>query len=89
MPPYSLAFDGDADEMFCKLDRSVRLAVAKKLVQMQRDDKRARHLEHGSPYFVEEVGQYRICFRLVEKDKHKQVLFVGDHKEYEKWLGKR
>jgi hypothetical protein len=34
---------------------------------------------------VEEVGQYRICYKSFEARKVRRFYFVGDHKEYERW----
>jgi hypothetical protein len=34
---------------------------------------------------VEEVGQYRICYKSFEDRKVRRFYFVGDHKEYERW----
>ena len=44
---------------------------------------KARHLKQGIPIFVVESGQYRICFR--EKGKAREILFAGNHKQYQKW----
>jgi hypothetical protein len=52
---------------------------------MQRDDLNARHLKFGKNCFVEEVGQYRIAFKIMAEIKEKRIVFIGDHKEYEKW----
>jgi mRNA-degrading endonuclease HigB of HigAB toxin-antitoxin module len=38
-------------------------------------------------FFVDEVGQYRIVYRVLEETKHVRFYFVGTHKEYEKWYG--
>jgi len=39
---------------------------------------------HGVDYFVEKVGQYRICHKSFENRKVRRFYFVGDHKQYEK-----
>lgn len=44
----------------------------------------ARGLRH-LPFVVEEVGQYRIALFQDDEKKTKEVHFVGDHKQYEKW----
>ncbi|MFH1246938.1 MAG: hypothetical protein V1644_01025 [Candidatus Micrarchaeota archaeon] len=77
--------ESDAEEQLDKLDNSVRIRILKKLKQMEIKDE-ARHLEKGLPYFVEEVGQYRIAFILKSETSEKQIVFIGDHKEYEKWI---
>lgn len=83
--PYSVKFEPDAEAQFLALDNSIRIQIAKKLKQLMRDDFKSRHLKHGSPFFVEEIGQYRIGFYIEEDKKEKWIFFVGDHKEYEKW----
>ena len=55
----------------------------KKILQLSSEHS-SRHLKQ-TPVFVEEVGQYRICFRIDEKEKVKIFYFVGDHKDYERW----
>ena len=82
---YRVLLEEDAERMLPEIDNSVRQRLVKKLVQMQGDEKTARHLRFGAPYFVEEAGGYRIAFALKEKEKQKRVLFIGDHKGYEKW----
>jgi mRNA-degrading endonuclease RelE of RelBE toxin-antitoxin system len=68
-----------------KIDKSEKTKILKKLIQLEKENP-ARHLEKGLPFFVVEVGQYRICFELTEKKK--KVYFIGNHKEYEKWYSK-
>ena len=48
-----------------------------------------RHSEKGLPYFVDEMGQYRVCFKSDENVKVRTFYFIGDHKKYEKFLGIR
>ena len=57
----------------------------KKLEKLKTEVK-ARHLGHGLDFFVAEVGQCRICFKQNDKNKTRRLYFVGDHKDYEKWL---
>jgi len=83
MPPYDVLFEEEAERTLGKMDKSVRQRILKKAIQLESDDSTSRHLRHGLPYFVEEVGGYRIAFAI--RDKQKLVLFVGDHKQYERW----
>lgn len=69
---------------FASFDKPVKLRIVKKLEQLKTKE-RSRHLKHGSPYFVEEVGGYRIAFKSDEKTFIKTICFVGDHKQYEAW----
>ncbi|MBU0586300.1 hypothetical protein KJ780_02210 [Candidatus Micrarchaeota archaeon] len=81
---YALQFEPDFISRLKKLDNSIRIKIGKKINQV-RDGLPGRHLEHGADYFVEEVGQYRICYKSFEEKKIRRFYFVGDHKEYEKW----
>ncbi len=45
-----------------------------------------RHAKFGVPYFVDEIGQYRVCFKSDEHAKTRRFYFIGDHKAYERWL---
>ena len=81
---YSIAYEPGWDEFFEKFDSSVQERVWKKIQQLKQGLKH-RHLKHGLPYFVEEAGGYRIVFKVFEMQKIKEVCFVGDHKQYEKW----
>jgi hypothetical protein len=45
---------------------------------------RARGLK-SSKSDVEELGQYRIAFYQDEEKHEKEIHFVGNHKQYEKW----
>ena len=82
---YSIAFTDEASEMLSRLDKSIQIRLFKKIVQLEREDFSSRHLKQGLPFFVEEAGGYRIVFEMNEREKKKVVLFVGDHKQYEKW----
>lgn len=84
--PYIVILEGKAREQFLSLDRSIQQAIQKKLKQLERDDLQFRHLQHGVPIFVEEVGQYRIAFKTREDIKTRRVAFIGKHKDYEAWL---
>lgn len=44
----------------------------------------ARRL-HKSKFYIEEVGQHRIVFTENENNLEKQIFFIGDHKQYERW----
>ena len=86
MSSYTLEFDSDWTKYYGKLDRSIRNIVRKKLLKLK-SGVEGRHLKHGLDYFVLEFGQYRICYKKDEARKAKRIYFVGDHKEYEKWIG--
>jgi mRNA-degrading endonuclease RelE of RelBE toxin-antitoxin system len=84
MKEYEILFDPDWDEYFKKLDRSVQIKIAK-IINKLEGDIPARHMKHGLPYYVIELGQYRICFKIDKENMIKILYFVGNHRDYEKW----
>lgn len=83
---YSVVVEEAAKQRLFCIDSSFRARIVKKLLQLERDDLLSRHLQHGLPYFVEEVSGYRIAFTKDDSNRIKKVWFIGDHKEYEKWF---
>jgi mRNA-degrading endonuclease RelE of RelBE toxin-antitoxin system len=83
---YQFEFDDEWHKRIAKLDKSIRTRVLKKAAQII-NGLPGRHLQHGTDYFVEEVGQYRIAYKSFEREKMRRFYFVGTHKEYLKWLG--
>lgn len=83
---YTEDFDPDWKKYFGKLDNSVKLKITKKMKQILAGLP-GRHLERRLPFFVEEVDQYRICYESNETTMVRCFYFVGDHKEYLKWIG--
>ncbi len=45
-----------------------------------------RHLKKGAKFFVNEIGQYRIIYKVFKEKKEIRFYFIGKHKEYEKWF---
>lgn len=86
MALFELSFDQDWDRYFSKFDSSVKKKLWKKIQQIKLL-KNPRHLKHGEPFFVEEAGQYRICFEQTSPKK-RMIIFAGNHKQYEKWYKK-
>jgi mRNA-degrading endonuclease RelE of RelBE toxin-antitoxin system len=80
---YKILLESFAEKQLSKMDGSVRVPILKKLNQMEKEIP-ARHLKKGLPYFVSEIGQHRIAFKM--KENEKQIYFIGNHKEYEKWI---
>ena len=80
---YALMFAEGWDACFEKLDKAIQRRIISKLEQL-RGEIPSRRFKHA-PIFVEEVGQYRICFKIDELGRSKTFYFVGDHKEYERW----
>jgi hypothetical protein len=79
---FELGFADGWDIYYCKMDSTEQLRIWKKIQQLKTLAK-ARHLKQGVPIFVVEPGQYRVCFR--EKGKAREILFAGNHKQYQKW----
>ena len=52
-----------------------------------KEERTFRHLKFGLTHFVLEIGQYRIIFS--EQNSTRIMLFVGNNKDYERWLGLR
>ena len=82
---FSIEFTQQAKDNLSKLDKSIQIRILKKILQLEGEDLTSRHLKHGLPFFVEEVGGNRIIFETDERNKTKTILFLGDHKQYQKW----
>ena len=76
-------FDQDWPRYFQLLDRNIKERISKKIAKILVYPTK-RHLKK-SPFFVDEIGQYRIIYRIFEENKKVRFYFVGTHKEYEKW----
>ncbi len=85
---YSSDFDPKWKDRFARLPEDIKERVVKKMKQIL-NGLPGRHLRFGLDFFVEEVGQYRICYKSFEDRKIRRFYFVGDHKEYEKWVRER
>ena len=83
---FKIEFHPDWARYYSQLDESIRKRIAKKVAQLIREQK-FRHLKFGLEHCVVEVGQYRVCFIENTQEKKRIFVFVGDHKEYEKWIG--
>ncbi|MBU1120654.1 MAG: hypothetical protein ABIE23_05925 [archaeon] len=77
-------FDEDWPEYFNKLDHAVKERAAKKIRKILEFPKK-RHLKKGARFFVDEIGQSRIVYRVFEENNEVRFYFIGNHKEYEKW----
>jgi len=80
---WKLVFKNGWDKYFEKLDNSVQQRILKKFEQIKQP-LQARGLK-ASKIVIEEVGQYRIAFYQNEKKQQKEIHFVGNHKQYERW----
>ncbi len=66
------------------LDNSIKEQAAKKISKILEFPEK-RHLKKGAKFFVDEIGQHRILYRVFEENDEVRFYFVGKHKEYEKW----
>ncbi|PIU21262.1 MAG: hypothetical protein COT15_03245 [Candidatus Diapherotrites archaeon CG08_land_8_20_14_0_20_34_12] len=85
MQDYSIEYISDWNINFIKFDKSVQEKILKKIAQLKLEIS-ARHLYYINCYVVE-AGQYRIVFKTDERVLIRKIVFVGNHKQYEKWLG--
>lgn len=81
---YTDKYDEDWSEHFNKLDNESKVRVAKKIGKIIEFPKK-RHLGGRAKFFVGEVGQNRITYRIFDDKKEVRFYFVGSHKDYEKW----
>ena len=81
---YRLKFVDKWDKYFENLPPDIKVRMLKKLEKIKQGLP-ARHLKFGFPFFVEEVGQYRICYEEDEKNRIRIIQYAGNHKDYEKW----
>lgn len=81
---YEIEFTSKCHKYFQKLSHEIQKRILKKINQIELGLK-DRHLKYGADYFVEEVGQYRICYKSFDDKKIRIIYFVGDHKDYDRW----
>jgi len=84
---WKLVFKKGWDKHFEKLDNSTQQRILKKFEQMKQL-LQARGLK-ASRAVVEEAGQYRIAFYQNEEKQQKEIHFVGNHKQYERWYSEK
>ena len=80
---YQAEFDYKWYAYFDLLDFGIKIRVSKKILKI-REYPCKRHLKK-SMFFVDEVGQYRIAYRVFEENELVRFYFVGTHKEYGRW----
>jgi mRNA-degrading endonuclease RelE of RelBE toxin-antitoxin system len=82
---YAAEFDQGWPQHLQRLDGEIRVRVAKKMKKILEHPQK-RHLK-GASFFVDEMGQYRIVYKVFEENEKVRFYFVGKHKEYEAWYG--
>jgi mRNA-degrading endonuclease RelE of RelBE toxin-antitoxin system len=78
-----VVFDEDARRDLKHIDRS-QLVLFYDHVKKIAGRPPVRHLKHGLPFYVEEVGQGRIVYQ-VGSDTIFVIRCFASHKDYEKW----
>ena len=88
---YSLEYDTDWWNYFEQIPQDIQKRFVKRREKHRTfPDFAFRHEQHGIEYFVDEIGkQYRVLFTSNDNLKIRTFYFIGDHKEYEKFLGTR
>ncbi len=84
MSEYIATYDEDWNRYFNKQSRELKIRIVKKISKVLEYPAK-RHLKSGANFFVDEIGQYRLLYRIFEDTKQVNFYFVGDHKEYEKY----
>lgn len=82
---FKVTYDEDWPRYFNKIDNTIKERVAKKINKIVEFPKK-RHLKQGARFFVDEIGQHRILYRIFDEMKEVRFYFVGNHKEYQKWF---
>lgn len=65
------------------LDNTIKERISKKIKKILQFPEK-RHFKTVG-FFVDEVGQYSIVYRVFKDSKEVRFYFAGDHKDYEKW----
>lgn len=81
---YELDFDEDWKKYFQPIENDIKERVAKKIGKILLFPEK-RHLKGKADYFTDEIGQYRITYRIIKENNKVRFYFIGKHKEYEKW----
>ncbi|MEK6973302.1 MAG: hypothetical protein AABW72_04665 [archaeon] len=84
---YLVEFTPISEGQFKKLPKCIKKRILKKIIKLKQEIC-YRHLNRNT-CFVAEVGQYRIAFLKDDIILIKTITFIGNHKQYEKWLGLR
>jgi len=80
---YQAEFDEKWPEYFKRLDNKLKERTAKKIGKILAHPQKRHFMK--ADFFVSEMGQRRIVYRVFEADSRVRFYFVGTHKEYEEW----
>ncbi|MFH0905726.1 MAG: type II toxin-antitoxin system RelE/ParE family toxin [archaeon] len=81
---YSEKFHSNWNKYFEKLPSDIKIRIIKKIREVLVNPYK-RHLKGNLNFFVAEVNQYRIAYKIIEEEKQAIFYFTGKHKDYEKW----
>lgn len=84
---YTIELRNEWDKYYKKFSSEMQERIFKKITELEKGIS-CRRLKRKN-YFVAEVGQYRIVFLKNEEAKVITIAFIGNHKQYEKFLGIR
>ncbi len=85
---YDLEFTNHWEKHFQKLPPLIQKRFLKHVEKYKTFPSFDFRHEHHVGLFVDEINQYRICFACDETLKVRKFYFIGDHKDYEKFLKK-
>lgn len=86
LKPWKIEYREGWNIHLCDFSIEIQDRIMKKIEQMKQP-LQGRGLHH-SRYQIEEVDQYRIAYIADEENRIKNIHFVGNHKQYEKWYTK-
>ena len=69
---YNAIFDEEWPDYFNKLDNQIKERIAKKIKKILEHPQK-RHLTGNAKYFVDEVGQHRIVYRVFESSNEAKM----------------
>lgn len=81
---YMPKFEPDWNKYYNNLTSEMKERTAKKIKIILENPKK-RHMKANARFFVDEIGQNRIIYRIFEDLNEVRFYFVGNHKEYEKY----
>ena len=77
---YEVFIDPKAVEYLKKLDNSISERILKNLWKLKENPKKFGKALVGIELWVLRVGDYRILYKIVEKERRIRVVFIGHRK---------
>ena len=85
---YVARFESEWFPRFEGLEKTLKARALKKIQKILVAPHK-RHMLNGARFFVGELGQYRIVYRVFDELMEVRFYFIGTHKEYENWYSRR